>query len=124
MTRPRLLPAAIGGDLGGVYPVRTLADVREMMSRPVPKDARMNAWRIDATGNRVRMTRDEVRLSLRGVLRQRRGRAPSQAASLRNAVRLAAETRSAGKDRRDARFLLMARKYGKRPGKRQKPPIL
>jgi 3-phenylpropionate/trans-cinnamate dioxygenase ferredoxin reductase subunit len=27
---PRLLPAAIGGDLGGVYPVRTLADVDAM----------------------------------------------------------------------------------------------
>lgn len=29
-SRPRLLPAAIGGDLGKVYPVRTLADVDAM----------------------------------------------------------------------------------------------
>ncbi|MDH3666684.1 MAG: FAD-dependent oxidoreductase [Paracoccaceae bacterium] len=35
-SRPRLLPAAIGGDLDGVYPVRTLADVDAMAPEVQP----------------------------------------------------------------------------------------
>lgn len=35
-SRPRLLPAAIGGDLGGVYPVRTLADIDAMAAEFAP----------------------------------------------------------------------------------------
>ena len=36
---PRSLPAAIGGDLGGVFTVRTLADV-DAMAPDIKEDAR------------------------------------------------------------------------------------
>ncbi len=36
---PRRLPAAIGGDLGGVYTVRTLADVDAMRAEFAPESA-------------------------------------------------------------------------------------